>query len=125
MPDQDPTPRTPNTVEITETDTQAKVNEIRDKNLDKTIADSFPTSDPPSSIPDPTGDDAELAVTREDELLQDLAPGSWAAVSLDRTQILGVGRTAEEASEQARQRGHSQVQLLQVPPDADAPPLAA
>jgi hypothetical protein len=25
----------------------------REKNLDKTIADSFPTSDPPSSIPDP------------------------------------------------------------------------
>jgi hypothetical protein len=26
---------------------------IREKNLDKTIADSFPTSDPPSTIPDP------------------------------------------------------------------------
>lgn len=25
----------------------------REKNLDKTIADSFPTSDPPSTIPDP------------------------------------------------------------------------
>lgn len=28
----------------------------REKNLDKTLADSFPTSDPPSSIPDPAGD---------------------------------------------------------------------
>lgn len=28
--------------------------QIREKNLDKTIADSFPTSDPPSSIPDPS-----------------------------------------------------------------------
>jgi hypothetical protein len=27
--------------------------EIREENLDKTIADSFPASDPPSSIPDP------------------------------------------------------------------------
>lgn len=27
--------------------------EIRDKNFDKTNADSFPSSDPPSSIPDP------------------------------------------------------------------------
>eukprot|EP00029_Vermamoeba_vermiformis_P004482 TRINITY_DN15025_c0_g1_i1.p1 TRINITY_DN15025_c0_g1~~TRINITY_DN15025_c0_g1_i1.p1 ORF type:complete len:110 (-),score=16.07 TRINITY_DN15025_c0_g1_i1:86-415(-) len=27
--------------------------EIREKNFDKTNADSFPTSDPPSSIPDP------------------------------------------------------------------------
>ena len=26
---------------------------MREKNLDKTIADSFPSSDPPSSIPDP------------------------------------------------------------------------
>jgi len=26
---------------------------VREKNLDKTLADSFPTSDPPSSIPDP------------------------------------------------------------------------
>jgi len=27
----------------------------REKNLDKRLADSFPTSDPPSSIPDPAG----------------------------------------------------------------------
>ena len=30
---------------------------IREKNLDKTIADSFPTSDPPSTIPDPSEDE--------------------------------------------------------------------
>lgn len=35
---------------------------IQEKTLDKTIADSFPTSDPPSSIPDPHHDaDAEAA----------------------------------------------------------------
>jgi hypothetical protein len=28
---------------------------LREKNHDKTLADSFPTSDPPSTIPDPTG----------------------------------------------------------------------
>lgn len=28
----------------------------REKNLDKTLADSFPTSDPPSATPDPSGD---------------------------------------------------------------------
>jgi hypothetical protein len=28
----------------------------REKSLDKTVADSFPTSDPPSTIPDPSGD---------------------------------------------------------------------
>ncbi len=31
-------------------------NPIREKTLDKTLADSFPTSDPPSSIPDPCED---------------------------------------------------------------------
>jgi hypothetical protein len=30
--------------------------QIREKMLDKTLADSFPTSDPPSSIPDPSSD---------------------------------------------------------------------
>ena len=31
--------------------------ELRDKTLDKTDADSFPASDPPSSIPDPSAED--------------------------------------------------------------------
>ena len=31
--------------------------EIKEKTLDKTIADSFPTSDPPSSIPNPSCDE--------------------------------------------------------------------
>lgn len=32
--------------------------ETREENLDKTIEDSFPASDPPSSIPDPEEDEA-------------------------------------------------------------------
>jgi ribosomal protein L12E/L44/L45/RPP1/RPP2 len=28
--------------------------EIKEKNLDKTLADSFPASDPPSTIPNPS-----------------------------------------------------------------------
>jgi hypothetical protein len=35
--------------------------EVREKMLDKTLADSFPTSDPPSSIPDPSEDDSLIA----------------------------------------------------------------
>lgn len=31
--------------------------QIREKMFDKTLADSFPTSDPPSSIPNPSSDD--------------------------------------------------------------------
>jgi hypothetical protein len=30
--------------------------QVKDKMLDKTLADSFPTSDPPSTIPDPEED---------------------------------------------------------------------
>jgi hypothetical protein len=35
--------------------------QLRDKMLDKTLADSFPTSDPPSTIPDPEEDDSFAA----------------------------------------------------------------
>lgn len=35
--------------------------ELKEKMLDKTIADSFPTSDPPSTIPDPSADDSLAA----------------------------------------------------------------
>jgi hypothetical protein len=35
--------------------------EIREKSMDKTLADSFPTSDPPSTIPDPSEDDSAAA----------------------------------------------------------------
>ena len=38
-----------------------KAHEVREKSLDKTLADSFPTSDPPSTIPDPEEDDANAA----------------------------------------------------------------
>lgn len=38
-----------------------KQKELRDKMLDKTLADSFPTSDPPSTIPDPEEDDSFAA----------------------------------------------------------------
>jgi hypothetical protein len=41
---------------------------IREKMLDKTIADSFPTSDPPSSLPDPSTDDS--FATEEEKRLE-------------------------------------------------------
>lgn len=103
----------------------SNVTDIREKNLDKTLADSFPTSDPPSSIPDPAAEDNVPEVTAEEELLQDLAPGSWAAVSMDRRSILSIGRTSDEAAQKAHQRGHSELVLLQVPQDPDAPLQAA
>lgn len=44
------TPRDPEDRQVSSEDVEA----IREKNLDKTLADSFPTSDPPSTIPDPS-----------------------------------------------------------------------
>ena len=35
-----------------------KRNKLREKGLDKTLADSFPSSDPPSSIPNPAAPDS-------------------------------------------------------------------
>ena len=35
--------------------------ELKEKTFDKTDADSFPASDPPSSIPDPSADDSFAA----------------------------------------------------------------
>ncbi|MBS1842086.1 MAG: hypothetical protein JSS69_02415 [Acidobacteria bacterium] len=47
FPRRDPEDRTINVHDIFET---------RDKMFDKTVADSFPASDPPSTLPDPTED---------------------------------------------------------------------
>jgi hypothetical protein len=45
-------PRDPEDRRIDESDLSA----VRDKMLDKTLADTFPASDPPSSLPDPDED---------------------------------------------------------------------
>lgn len=50
-------PRDPEDRPIDETDIRQK----KDKMLDKTIADTFPASDPPSSLPDP--DEDSFAIT--------------------------------------------------------------
>ncbi|HET9181010.1 MAG TPA: hypothetical protein VFP59_02665 [Candidatus Angelobacter sp.] len=39
--------------------------QVREKSLDKTLADTFPASDPLSSIPDPSGD--QVNSSRSDE----------------------------------------------------------
>ena len=93
-----------------------------DDALDKTIADSFPTSDPPSTIPNPDSG-AELSATEvaRKHLLTGLPPGSWVALSIDNQTVLGRGKTCEEAERDAREHGHPNVSLVEVPPDTDAP----
>jgi hypothetical protein len=41
-------------------DQAEKTRAIKEKNMDETLADSFPSSDPPSSIPDP-GEEEDAA----------------------------------------------------------------
>jgi len=90
----------------------------REKSLDKTLADSFPTSDPPSSIPDPSGDGRSSMTsgeTSDDPLLIGLKVGSWAALSIDDRKVVGTGATQEEAEADAKKRHQSQIELVQVP----------
>lgn len=100
--------------------------DVRSKMLDKTLADSFPTSDPPSSIPDPGSDDALSAKKiAEAQLIASLPHGSWVAMSIDDQQVVGTGATREEAEQKANARGYRNLSLVRVPPDPDAPDQAA
>jgi len=53
--------RDPEDREVKSGDLKAK----REKMLDKTIADSFPASDPPSSLPDPNEDSFKRKTQRK------------------------------------------------------------
>jgi hypothetical protein len=46
---------------------QEHEHEVRDKMMDKTLADSYPASDPPSSIPDPSEEDSLDKEKEKDE----------------------------------------------------------
>jgi hypothetical protein len=87
----------------------------REKSFDKTLADSFPTSDPPSSIPDPSGDSGTSPGKSLDSLLTGLKVGSWAALSIDDRKVVGTGATQEEAEADAKKNNQSQIELVQVP----------
>jgi len=95
-----------------------------EKSLDKTIEDSFPTSDPPSTIPDPGADQASPESTLsaiQDELVQGLPLGSWAAISIDERRLVGKGATRDEASDEAQRAGYSKISLVHVAGDPEAP----
>jgi hypothetical protein len=98
--------------------------QVRDKMLDKTLADSFPTSDPPSSIPDPSTGEAVGAGTTEHfskGLFAGLTPGSWVALSVDNSHILAIAATRDEAEQKAKAQGHGSMSLVEVPADSDTP----
>jgi hypothetical protein len=95
----------------------------REKALDKTIADSFPSSDPPSSMPDPSDEiTEELPVSAvQEQLTEDLPPGSWAAISIKQRRVVGTGATRGVALDQARRAGHGNVSLIRVAQHAQPP----
>ena len=93
--------------------------DLREKMLDKTLADSFPTSDPPSSIPDPSTEDS-LMRSGKTSLFAGLLPGTWVALSLDKTEVFAIGNTRNEAEQNARSKGHQNMSLTEVPPESDA-----
>jgi hypothetical protein len=91
--------------------------ETKERNLDKTLADSFPTSDPPSSIPDPSAQPEPQEKTKQqhiEEELADLPVGTWAAFSVEDHQVLGTGDSREAAVESARKKGHNILNLVRV-----------
>ena len=46
--------------------------QVREKMFDKTLADSFPASDPPSSTPDPAEEDSfSIVITMKEEQTHD------------------------------------------------------
>jgi hypothetical protein len=88
----------------------------REKSYDKTLADSFPTSDPPSSIPDPSDRPLKPSPeTSHKELAAGLKEGTWAALSIEDPNLVGTGTTQDEAAANAQQRRHGQIQLIRVP----------
>jgi hypothetical protein len=96
--------------------------EHSERSMDKTLADSFPTSDPPSTIPNPSGElESESSTLAMDDMLAGLPAGTWAAISINEQQIVGTGRTRDEAEQKAREAGVAAVRLIEAPPDADAP----
>ena len=90
--------------------------EGREKSFDKTLADSFPTSDPPSSIPDPgEPSPAHTAeVKSHEQMLADLPEGSWAAFTVEDHKLAGTGSTRDEAEENAKKHAHGMLELVQV-----------
>ena len=59
-PSAGPTNRDPEDREVN----RRREHEVKDKMMDKTLADSYPASDPPSTIPDPGEEDS---VDKKDE----------------------------------------------------------
>jgi hypothetical protein len=109
-----------------EEDTAERLQKVREKNLDKTLADSFPTSDPSSSIPGPIAAQApSQSRAAFGTLIGALPPGSWAVISEDGKRVVATGATREEAVQNAGGTESQRIRVVRVPQDPDAPEQAA
>jgi hypothetical protein len=53
--------------------------------------------------------------TLDEQLLNGLAPGTWAAISSDQEKVVGTGQTVEQALEAAKVSGEEKPFLVRVP----------
>jgi hypothetical protein len=58
------------------THTPEEERRIRDAALDETLAETFPASDPPSTVPNPDNDEAVTGSEDKDDTTGGLPPGS-------------------------------------------------
>lgn len=61
-----------------------------------------------------------IQVTRFDgELLRDIPPGTWVAISAAQDCVAGTGATIDEALARAREHGETQPSIMRVPVDSN------
>jgi hypothetical protein len=97
----------------------ANAAEHEEKLLDKALADTFPTSDPPAAQAGSVDSAAEASrKALLAKLIQDYPPGTWVAVSIDDQRVVGVAQSSEEAEQKAKLDGYLKLWLVQVPQDA-------
>jgi uncharacterized protein DUF5678 len=53
--------------------------------------------------------------TLNEELLRDIAPGTWVALSRDQERVTGTGATIEEAIKAAKENGEEIPFIIRVP----------
>lgn len=92
----------------------SNIEEAKAKSLDRMLADSFPTSDPPSSMQKADSLVERLKHQHIEEQLANLPIGTWAALSVEDHKVLGTGTSRDAAVKAARKDGHNLLNLVRV-----------
>jgi hypothetical protein len=62
-----------------------------------------------------SNEDVHYVKTFDGELLRDIPPGTWVAISAAQDRVAGTGDTIDEALAKARENGETQPSILRVP----------